>query len=53
MLFEKRVWNKITWVSICLNHLSGVMFSRSPRVGSFPDLGQTKDYDIGICCFSA
>ena len=40
-----------------MNHIGGVMVSvlASSAVdrGFEPQLGQTKDYKIGICCFSA
>ena len=42
---------------IFMNRISGVMVSvLASRVvdrGFEPRLGQTKDYKIGICCFSA
>ena len=40
-----------------LNRIGGIMVSVLPSsaidCGFEPGLGQTKDYKIGICCFSA
>ena len=55
-------FNKMLYLLLCfsynnLNRISGVMVSVLPSGvidrGFEPGLGQTKDYEIGICCFSA
>ena len=50
-------FTEICSVTICSNRIGGVMVSMlaSSAVdrGFEPRSGQTKDYEIGICCFSA
>ena len=38
---------KVPWSFHCIHHISGVLDR-----GFDPLSGQTKDYEIGICCFS-
>ena len=60
LLLLLSLFSRILSIYRCLiefNHISGVMFSvlTSSVVdhGIEPYSGQTKDYNIGICCFSA
>ena len=47
----------VSFVALQQNHIGGVMFSMLASsvvdYGFDPWSGQTKDYEIGICCFCA
>ena len=56
-LGRKHVEGPIVFFSLILNHIGCIMVNMLPKSavdrGFEPRSGQTKDYRIGICCFSA